>query len=222
MVRIYGCGVAGGDIKTDDFATQMSKDRDAMLEASSSTAPSDELGINEQIVRFRVSALSKYAGSISGDYFAHVVAIKTGDAFLDKPVGIAIKKAIESLGYDPKSLLGISVDCINKSNKTSSDLHTTALDSKTIRQIIELVDPLSVIALDLNASQMLEQAFIDANVVHEIKPTIPQTEMKCDSKNKTLYINGRKHVFLNDFESSLNNIQAKRNAWAAIRTLKCN
>ncbi len=251
MVRIYGSGIPGGDVKSDDFATQMSKERDAMLVASSNIEAKDGSSIGEQIVGFRTSVLSKFANCIFGDYFAHVIAIKTVEKsveqFLDKPVGDALKKAVESLGYNPKSLLGICVrassvseavdSTTNKSamegdktfaNKAgnSSALTATQINARTLRQIIELVDPLSVVALDKNASQMLKQGFEDTNVVHEINSSLSQSQSSSHSltnlKDEVLYVNGRKHVFLCDFESSLNDIQAKRNAWAALRTLKRN
>ncbi len=174
-----------------------------------------EADVAVQIEDFRARAMAKFAGSVSGDPFACVVAVKTKSAASTQGADEALRKSLESLGYDAKSLLDVLVPAAGSTAGSAEG----GVNARSLRQIVELVDPVAVIALDANASQMLADAFANAHVHHELPPA-NRTPAPPQNRNSAAAVNGRTHVFLHDFEGSLSNIDAKRHAWAALRTLR--
>ncbi len=182
-------------------------------------AANDPADVAAQVEEFRAKALARFGDCVFGDEFALVVAVKTAAAdaanagagdngFLVEPAGEALRKSLESLGYDPEALLGVVVPAAGAAAPAGT---APAIDARALRQIVELVDPAAVVAMDANASAMLEAAFADARVRHDLLQ---------GSADTAAAVNGRTHVLLHDFEGSLDSIDAKRRAWAALRTLK--
>ncbi len=185
-------------------------------------ATNDPADVAAQVEEFRAKALARFGDCVFGDEFALVVAVKTAAAdseaaadaaggdngFLVEPAGEALRKSLESLGYDPEALLGVVVPAAGTAAPAGA---APAIDARALRQIVELVDPAAVVAMDANASAMLEAAFADARLRHDLLQ---------GSADTAAAVNGRTHVLLHDFEGSLDSIDAKRRAWAALRTLK--
>lgn len=224
MVRIYGSGVPGGDVEDDSFSIHEAKEHDAAVEAAMEA--SREAGVDDgetgaddaQVIAdteaFRAEALSRFDGYVFGDDFASVVAVKgKGDAgegdngFLESPLGEALRKTMESLGYDPWALAGIWTG-------------DGRIDPSALRSIVELIDPAAVIAVDSAAGRTLLEAFPE-DAGGESKPSsaVPAPGQLA-GQDLSATVCGRKHVYLHDFAGSLDDIDAKRMAWAALRTIR--
>lgn len=224
MVRIYGSGVPGGDVEDDSFSIREAVEHDAAVEAAMEAAREagaddgetavDDARVIADTEAFRAESLSRFDGYVFGDDFATVVAVKgQGDAgegdngFLESPLGEALRKTMESLGYDPWALAGIWTG-------------DGRIDPPTLRSIVELVDPAAVIAVDSAAGRVLLEAFpTDAGGEARSSSEIPSPGQLA-GQDLSATVCGRKHVYLHDFAGSLDDIDAKRRAWAALRTIK--
>lgn len=229
MVRIYGSGVPGGDVEDDSFGARQAAEHDAELDtareavswnaAGADASPSDAEVIADT-EEFRAEALSRFEGRVFGDDFALVLAVKGGpdggqgdNGFLESALGEALRKSMESLGYDPWALGGVWI---------GGDGSDGMMDPRTLRSIIELIDPVSVVAVDATAGRVLLRAYSDQGVGDGqavASGAYPSPE-RLDAEDLAATVCGRRHVFLRDFEASLDDIELKRSAWMALRSIK--
>lgn len=148
--------------------------------------------------------------TLLGNPLASVFAIKgelsarknknSSRGFLDEPDGQALEKTLSSMGYPPNSLCGVQLSEFK--NKTGFAANDLAL-------VIETVDPLAIITLDKRAAFALEEAFPNM----QRKTSLPSGEA-------ITILQGRMVIALDNLETSLSNMDAKRRAWAALKTLK--
>ena len=203
-VRIYGSGVPA-----DEGADGASAKRAPMRGADSRTMQpvvpgSADERLVETVVAFRLQALAPFAGCTFGDPFGTVVAIKGAPCahpgergFLDAPDGVALSKALTAIGYPADRVFGIQLggDC-----------------PANVKPLVELVDPVAIVALDAQASAALLGAYWDDGITDA---SLARDGVAGHAK----WICGRKAVLLDDFEGSLRDDAAKRRAWAALKEL---
>jgi len=202
QTRIYGSGIPKDSVEETEYAEKV------RAGAADAEAESRDPGLVEAVEEFRAEALSTFAGSVFGDPFGLVVAVKSNPSraagmgeggFLGAPDGIALAKAIDSLGYPADSLFGIQLDAPAAGG-------AKAVTSANLRSVIELVDPVSIVALDARGAQAVERAY-------GAEPTTPS---RLPTATRLL---GRTVVLLDDFEACLGSQDAKRRAWAALKSL---
>lgn len=140
--------------------------------------------------------LDRYRDAVAGDSLAEVVCLKgvrgeaelAGGAVCSGADGVAIRSAIVALGYDEGSMLAVDV--------------SGGLSPDALREIIEAVDPLSIVALDPVAATALADAY------HAQVPVARRAD-----------INGRAVVALEGFEHSLADERAKRASWHQLKLI---
>ncbi|MGI6221026.1 MAG: hypothetical protein ACOYIP_04025 [Coriobacteriales bacterium] len=161
----------------------------------------DDYELARRVTAFRNEALEPFASYTAGDPFAQSVIVfgkpVPGDDPLDDSVIGALAKALESMGYRKDSLFAISLD--------NGVIPETELEHRrlTLRPLIELVDPVAVIAVDATASDAVRAAF-----------GLPGAG---EGHVRAL---GRSIVMLDDFRAALENDAMKRDAWMLLRQLK--
>ncbi len=174
-------------------------------------------------------------------------APRTGDprrrGFLDGPDGDALYKTLESMGYPDDPLLAVELsggianvlgaavgasragtevavgasmgaagaaDADDVGPGGSNAANPGTLSARDLRKIVEIVDPLAVVALDDTARQTVLKAFGDVEVHEESDRTSGAVRARAL---------GRLLVFVDDLEGSLEDMDAKRAAWANLRAL---
>lgn len=205
QTRIYGSGIPKDSAEEAQYAERV------RAGVADGEPEGRDPGLAEAVEEFRAEALSSFAGSVFGDPFGLVVAVKanpphtggvegaSASGFLAAPDGIALAKALDSLGYPAESLFGVQLG-------TSAEGGGRAVTDANLRSVIELVDPVSIVALDARAAQAVERAY-------GAEPTSPA---RLPSTRRLL---GRTVVLLDDFEACLGSQEAKRRAWAALKGL---
>lgn len=203
QTRIFGSGIPKD---SEEEAAYAEKVRAGEAEEE----PSRDEALSQTVEEFRAEALAAFSGFVFGDPFGLVVAVKgnpapapapaEGRGFLEAPDGVALGKALDSLGYPADSLFGIQLDAQDASPGSRP------VTQANLRAVIELVDPVSIVALDSRASQAVTQVF---------GAQLPEP----GSLPASVRLMGRTAVLLDDFEASLQSQDAKRRSWAALKAL---
>ncbi len=143
----------------------------------------------------------------------HKKAYNSSRLFLDDEDGQAIQKTLDSFGYPKDGLMGVQikvyVDGIAEKEGSGTASHIKELTHQDLRQIIEIVDPYALIALDKNAAEAIACAF-DAEIITTVDP-VTQLE------KKTLL--GRLFIDIDDMSNSIHDHQKKLAAWAKLKSL---
>jgi hypothetical protein len=143
-------------------------------------------------------------GSSSGDRFASVMLVKgfpgpaelSGGPVLSGADGVAARKALEALGFDPGSVFCTLSRPAGTANEEAV--------RRRLRLQVEAVDPRVVVALDDEAARDVESAC----GLRRLKPGVPDH-------------NGPRAVLaVSGFESSLTDPGLKRAVWRQFRALK--
>lgn len=133
----------------------------------------------------------------SGDPFAEVVLVKgevgpaeaAGDAALSGPDGVAARKALARLGFDPESVFATV-------SRPEADLDLAVLHERLVMQV-EAVDPWVVLALDATAAADVAAAF----------------SLGALPFGRQVLKDGRQFVAVDGLERSLVDARAKRAVW---------
>ena len=195
-MRIYGSGIQlGNEAKKPSPALG----NDAVTDAECAQ-------LVQTIEEFRATSANTLPSGIEGNLFALAVAIKTnvateGQTF-DSPDIVALQTSLDTLGYSSDDLCVIV-------------LSAGEWNVQKLRQAIELIDPMAVVALDADAGVMVRSAYEEFESQGKLKP-----EGAGQSDDHMEWICGRRHVYLHDFSTALDSIDAKRAAWAALRELR--
>ena len=140
----------------------------------------------------------------SGDVFAEIVLVKgepgpaevSGGPALSGPDGVAVRKALEALGFDPDSVLATVA-------RPEAGIDASLLRER-LRMQIEAVDPTVVVALDATATAEIAAAFNLGTVPFGTK----------------VYSGGRLIVAVDGFEASLADERAKRRVWKQMQAIE--
>ena len=154
-----------------------------------------------KVERFRLGALEAFSSYTAGDPFAQAVVVlgqpgDRGEGLLGDPAVIAVAKALVAMGYRKKSLFVIGIG--------DGAPEAAELDRRkaTLRPLIELVDPISVISVDALASDAVRSAFgLSRNARGHVRKL------------------GRSIVLFDDFGAALGDENEKREAWHQLKHL---
>jgi hypothetical protein len=236
LFRIYGSGIPKDEQGDDRAPVDSSSSRRAEASGKSNrsgaaTSSKSRRGVNAKtpvvsasdvhlvstVEEFRVDAIGRYGDAVFGDPFATVVVLKTGSPsetpegnFMETPYGEALHKSLQSLGYSDEGMLGIWVGESNGRSDSLGKVAANVADPKLLRAAVELVDPTCVIALDSNAGGLFLKSYGD--MLDENAPI--------GTRDEFAWACGRKVVLLDDFPSAVDDISAKRSAWAALREIR--
>ena len=154
-----------------------------------------------KVETFRLGALEAFSSYTAGDPFAQAVIVlgqpvAEGEGLLGNPVVTALAKALVAMGYRKKSLFAIGLA------DGAAEARELERRKTTLRPLIELVDPVSVIAADALASDAVRSAF----------------GLSGDTQGHVRKL-GRSIVLLDDFAGALVDDTKKREAWHQLKHL---
>ncbi|MDT8435027.1 MAG: hypothetical protein RQ731_09770 [Anaerosomatales bacterium] len=140
----------------------------------------------------------------SGDVFAEVVLVKgepgpaevSGGPALSGPDGVAMRKALEALGFDPASVFATVA-------RPEAGIDASLLRER-LRMQIEAVDPTVVVALDAMAATEVAAVF----------------DLGQPAYGTAVHANGRAFVALEGLESSLADARLKRRVWRQMQAIQ--
>ncbi|MDR3307940.1 MAG: hypothetical protein LBS58_03450 [Coriobacteriales bacterium] len=142
--------------------------------------------------------LEPFAGSVIGNPLGTVVAVKgEGGRGFSADESVALDKAFVALDWGDGAWCGVLLRAEG----------VPALDAAALRLVIEVVDPLVVVALDEAARRVLVDAFTGA-----------ETGFPVDvAPGRSVYCAGRLLVSVDGFEASLDDEARKQRAWAQFK-----
>ena len=233
LVRIYGSGVPKGESDAGNGQSQSGKRARSGKSAAVKTATAKKAAQNHSLTQeqerlaqtieeFRGESLEPFSEYTSGNPFGLVVAvsgrairvvnwageasganapsIEPGDNTSSTPsrasrVADALEKAVTALGYPDKSIFWVEL----ADNSGIVDRRVAAL-----RSLVELVDPVAVVALDQDAGMAIRSVYSDTG------------------EEPAGWIMGRKVVFLEDFAGAILNedVAMKRRDWVSLKKLQ--
>jgi len=159
-----------------------------------------ELAVRK-VESFRLDALASFSGYTAGDPFAQAVVVTgrpvaEGEDLLEDASVAAIAKALVAMGYRKKPLFAIALSA------AAPEAGELERRKASLRPLIELVDPISVIAVDGISSDAVRAAFA----------------LPGDARGHVRKL-GRSIVLLDDFEAALADETKKREAWHQLKHL---
>lgn len=146
--------------------------------------------VNSNIYAFDAArVLQEYLSFVRGDINCTVIVISEhalSDAAVD-----AIRKSVDKLGFGSDACAWVSLDA-----------ESHALSSDDVLEMVEGIDPISIVAADSVSAAALSIAY--------------GSDVSTDAANRT---NGRTVVAFRDFEKMLDDKDSKQVAWSLLKRL---
>lgn len=149
--------------------------------------------------------LASFTPYLAGNIMATVLVVKKTAGPFERAGGLpfsgkdgeALEKAFLKLGYGKDAWIGL----------LASPEGSPVLRPSQLRSIAETIDPLTIIAVDEGAAHLLMEAFASeiSGLLVDFQPEVALT------------VQGRLFVWVDAFESSLNDDARKRRAWAQLK-----
>lgn len=160
------------------------------------------------LAAIRTAQLEPWLPFIHGDRFASLLVLKgepgpselAGNPPFFGEDGSALNSAFVAMGLKSTHWCGIVCGHPTKGR----------LSARDVRELIEIIDPLALVALDRKAIEILQQSF-----AAEVLPAIPKPGTKTSLMGRTL-------VFVDGFEAALasDDGQAKHRVWKELKALQ--
>lgn len=153
------------------------------------------------VEEFRLTSLAAFSSYTAGDPFAEALIVcgrshAESSPLLEAPAVVALGKALAAMGYREDALFVIDLD--NGTVSAGELEHRIA----TLRSLVELIDPVVIVAADAVASDALRSAYgIEAGRFGALRTM------------------GRSAVLFEDFAAALDDDQAKQAAWRELKQL---
>lgn len=128
--------------------------------------------------------------------------------------GIALRAALERLGYAPEDFCALAA--VAGSHEAGAAPETVAgepLPPELFREALEALDPEAVVLLDGAAADAMREAYMDELA------KIEQFDVAMLSPGYVAHVLGRRVLALDGFEASLADARAKQRMWAYLKQL---
>ena len=160
----------------------------------------------DEIIASLTDQMQPFAGYMIGQMAADIMFIQgnssgasqAGQAAFSSSVAQALQAALPVLGWHENDWCGVLLHPVGEA----------LLRADQLRLIIEINDPLWLVALDEDALKLINAALADEN-----EPA------STDDGNVSIVM-GRRLLFIDDFESSLGNNEAKQKAWTQLKLMQ--
>ena len=172
--------------------------------------------------RLECEDLANHAVRICGNAFSPIVLVKgelneterDGADVLSGADGVALRSALERLGYAPEDFCALSaVAGAGEEGVVATLAPGDPLPAELFRQAIEVLDPEAVVLLDEGAAAVMREAYA------EELAAIEQFDVAMLMPGLVARVLGRRVLALGGFEAALGDAAAKQRVWAYLKQL---
>lgn len=157
---------------------------------------------------------------VCGNAFSSIVLVKgalnaeerSGGDVLGGADGVALRAALERLGYPPEDFCALSALAgVGESGVVATVEPGDPLPPELFRWVLETLDPEAVVLLDDEAASAMREAYA------EELAQIEQFDVAMLEPGFVARVLGRRVLALGGFEAVLGDAQAKQRAWAYLK-----
>lgn len=187
-----------------------------------SATSAEKRGALLEAKRLELEDLARRGVRVCGNAFSSIVLVKgalnaeerSGGDILGGADGVALRAALERLGYPPEDFCALSaVVGAGETDVVATVAPGDPLPPELFRWALEALDPEAVVLLDNEAASVMREAYA------EELSQIEQFDVAMLEPGLVARVLGRRVLALGGFEAALDDAKAKQRVWAFLKQL---